>query len=253
MSPNARGFTLIEIIFVITIMVVVYAVAIPQFNLITGTESAEKLGQVSQDIRAAFDMAVLKNKPHRLVFMLESGDYWLEEADRSEIFVGDDKRNRELSIEEEKEIEETFEETFKEYEDLAGQDFKDPDSDKVVKPFSPVLQAKERLSPVKWKKIETMEWRARSLGPSMIIKSFQSEHLAEKQTAEGMGEKARGILYFFPQGYVEQCSIIITMRKGSRDFDEAGGLYSVICNPYEGIAGVEAGEKDYEFKDRDQT
>jgi prepilin-type N-terminal cleavage/methylation domain-containing protein len=79
------GFTLIEIIMVVSVIGIAYFYAIPQFNIITGTETAEKLGKLSEDVRSAYDMAVLHGKPHRMVFMLATGEYWLEVADRRDV------------------------------------------------------------------------------------------------------------------------------------------------------------------------
>ena len=94
------GFSLIEIILVIAIMGMIYAVALPNLGIISQTESAQKISDLNGDIRAAFDMAVLNGKPYRLAFHFPSGDYWLETTDREHFFLGDAKLERDLSPEE---------------------------------------------------------------------------------------------------------------------------------------------------------
>jgi len=252
-STRSAGFTLIEIIIVISIVAVAYAVAIPQFSLVTGTNVAEKLGMLSGDIRSAYDMAVLRGKPHRLVFVLATGQYWLEEADRQNVFMGDEMIQHDPTEEEAKLQLEEFDERFKEYETLAGQESKDAETGEAIPPSSPVLVAKERLKPAKWTRVENIEWKSRDLGPELIFKAFQAEHHEQPQTFDELGIKARAFLYFFPSGYAEKAYMHIGYAEGRMKIDEDKKGYTVRIKPYEGIAEVESGYEEVDLRADDEV
>lgn len=232
------GFTLIEVIIVIAIVGVTYYVAIPQFNLATGTETAVKLGQVASDIRGAYDTAVLTGKTYRMVFMLATGDYWLEVADRNDLLLGDDKLGRDPTAEEEKAKLDEFNDKFQTYVELGETEVRDPESDRPIKLSSPVVSAKNRLQPIKWQRVEDMEWGPRSFGPYMIVQDMRAEHHNAKQTFEELGEKARAFIYFFPQGYVERAVIHIGFKRGELQIDPDQEAYTVITSPTDGTAEV---------------
>ena len=235
---SQAGFTLIELILVVTLIAFVYGVALPQINLRSGAEMATKTGQLASDIRNAFDLAVLTGPTHRLVIMFNSGDYWLEKADRQFVFLGDERIGHDPTAEEEKEIQANFDADFVEYEDLAGQLINDPETGDEIRPTSPLVTAKDKLRPPKWTRIDTMEWSNRSIGPYMMVMSMQAEHHGEKQSISDMGEGARGFLYFFPEGYVEKAVIHMAVKKEEFVPDEDEEPYTLITSPYNGTAKV---------------
>lgn len=236
--------TLIEIIIVISLMAIIYTVALPNFKARSSAEASTKLGQLASDVRGAFDMAVLYRKPHRLVFDFPTGDYWLETTDRAEFYLGDGKLDRDPTSEEEKEAQEAFNEQFKEYEDLAGKEISDPDNERVIHPSSPVVQAKDKLKPVKWTKVETREWGKRTIGPYLAFQDIQAEHHRDKQAFAQLGENGQAHLYFFPAGYVERFVAHVAPRKNDHEIDEAATPYTVTTQPYAGTAEVVSGYQD---------
>lgn len=236
--------SLIEIVVVVGLMAFVYTVAIPQFSLRTGTEAINKVNRIASDIRNAYDLAVLSNKPYRLVFKLSTGEYWLEEADREFFYLGDEKMNHDLTEDEEKEQQLEFEQSFEEYVDLAGLPVKDPENDTEIKPTSPVVEAKDQLRKPKWTPVENMEWGRRTIGPYLMIQDMQAEHHGQKQSAMDLGPEGRGMIYIFPKGYVERAvlHIVYTADEGVPDESQPG--YTVITNPYEGTADVTSGYEE---------
>jgi len=254
LAHDRAGFTLIELIIVITIMALVYSVALPQLSVKTGTEVASKLGTLAGDIRASYDMAVLNRKNYRLVFHLVSGNYWLETTDLDHVLLGDDRLNHDPTEEEEQDLQESFDEEFAEFAELAGRDVEDIEHNRTIKPTSPLLAAKERLRPAKWTKVQDREWSARSLGPLLLVQSMQCEHHKEKQTFENFEEKARAFMFFFPQGYAERCVIHVAYRKEWSIIDEKEQPYSIITDPFLGTATIETGIIDFEQQqDEDRT
>lgn len=244
-----QGMTLLEIIIVIALMGIIYTVAMPNLSSRSTSEAATKLGQLATDVRGAFDMAVLYRQPYRLVFNFVSGEYWLETTYERDFYLGDDKLDRDPTEEEVQEAAAKFDEDFETYVELAGKEVRDPDNDRIIKPTSPVVAAKDRLRPVKWTRVETREWGVRSLGPVLIIEDMQAEHHREKQTAGELAEKARGFLYFFPAGYVERMVMHVAFRKGDSEIDENQLPYIVRTNPYSGTATVTSGNEEYNVAD----
>ncbi len=236
--------TLLEIIIVISLMAIVYTVALPNFRVASGSEAATRLGGLASDIRAAFDMAVLYRRPYRLVVNFISGDYWLETTDRRDFTLGDSQIDRDPTEDEEKEAQEFFDEDFQQYVDLAGKEIEDPDNNRTIKPASPVVNAKEKLRPVKWTRVESREWSKRSIGPYLMVQDMQTEHHKQKQVAGDLAEKARAFIYFFPSGYVERAVIHVAYRKGEMDVDDSKQPFTIITNPNAGTAEVENGYQE---------
>lgn len=250
-TRSSAGFSLIEVIVVVALIAFVYTVALPQFNLRSGAETASKLNILAGDVRNAYDLSVLTGKTYRLVFMFNSGDYWLEEASKPEVFLGMDKVDRDPTEAEEKDEQQAFDTNFQEYVELAGQAVTDPDKDgKEIPPTSPVVAAKEQLRSAVWTRVDNLEWGARSLGPHMMIRDMQAEHHGHKQDLAELGQEARGMIYFFPGGYVERAVVHIAAKKDEMQPDEdPNSAYTMVTNPYEGTGEVEPGYVDVDVHD----
>jgi general secretion pathway protein H len=239
-SPES-GFSLIEIILVIAIMGTIYAVALPNLGVISQTESSQKIQTLGGDIRAAFDMAVLNGKSYRLAFHFPSGDYWLETTDREKFYLGDAKLERDLSPEEVEDEIAIFKEDFEQYKDIAGTEINIPDSDRTIKPTSPLIKAESKLLPASWSRVKTSEWGKRSLGPYFVIQDMQAEHHANLQRLEDLQDKAFAYLYFFPKGYVEKAVIHLGVSAGDYEVDRTQEAITVTTVPNEGFANTEIG------------
>ena len=241
---DQRGFSLIEVIIVVALIAFVYTVALPEFSYRSGTEIATKLNTLASDFRNAYDQSVLTGKTYRFVFVLSSGEYWLEEADKEDILLGSDKVDRDMSDAEEKDEAQAFDAKFRDFLDLAGPSVSDPKGDREIAPTSPVLQAKDRIKRPVWTRLESMEWGARTLGPHLLIKDLQAEHHGVKQDLVEMGESGRAMIYVFPTGYIEKAVIHIAYKKDNLLPDDSKEPYTLTTNPYEGMADVVPGYVD---------
>lgn len=247
-AAREGGFSLIEVIIVMALMAFVYSVALPQFNMRSGAETATKLNGLAGDIRGAFDLAVLTGKPYRLVIQFNSGDYWLEETDQSTFSLGSDKIDRDPGEQEEKDEAIAFDSKFNDYIEMAGSAVSDPKSGKEIPPESPVLAAKSQLKRAHWSRVDSLEWSNRSIGPHMMVKAMQAEHHGHKQDLSEIGPEARAMIYFFPSGYVERAVIYIYFKKDELVPDETQEPYTIVTNPYEGVAEVTPGYHDYDVQ-----
>lgn len=241
---GSAGFSLIEVLMVIALMGIIFVLVIPNFNIVPSTEASAKINGLAGDIRAAYDMAVLHRKPFRLVFEFKTADYWLERTERVDFQLDDQEANRDPSPEEVKALTEQFEEDFKEYEELAGKEVKDADTEEVIKPASPLLSARDRLKPTVWTAVEDSEWSKRQLGPNFLLRSMRTEHHATLQTYEDLQQDGYAYLYFFPNGYVERAVIHVAPADEDDKTRWDQLTYTVTTRPWEGMAEVETGYKE---------
>jgi len=242
------GFTLIEIIVVISLIAFSVSIVAPRLTQRTESEAITKVNRLAEDVRSAFDLAVLTGRPYRMVVMMMSGEYWLETTDRKDFFLADKRIERELSEEEEKEASNKFDETFEDYERLAGEEIPAPEGDAKIKPESPLLKAKELLRPPKWTKVQNLEWNKRYLGPVFVVASAQAEHHAQIQKMVDLGDNARIMLYFFPSGYVERAKMTLSYRLGENGIDEQEKPYVVNTDPYSGTVEITVGADESEIE-----
>ena len=245
------GFTLLEILLVIALIAVMYSAGAPLLSNLTA-EIETRLGTLSSDIRSAYDLSVLSGKPYRMVFDFDKGEYWLEETDQRNFFLGDRKLDRDLTEREERDLQTKFEDEFEEYVELAGQEIEIPDSDEVVKPESPVIKAKALLRPAKWYKVTNQEWKVRSLGTEIGFLDIQTEHHEFLQKWEDMEEGDRVLLHFFPKGYVEKAVIHIGRKEDEITFYPPDDLenppFTINVKPWLGIATVETGYQEVDLE-----
>ncbi len=239
------GVTMIELMVIVGLIAFIYSIAIPQFSLRSGVEVATKSQRLADDIRSAFDMAVLNNKTHRIVFELATGKYHLEVAE-GKFYMDEPAGGHDPSEEEVKTKEELFEAQSKEFTALAGDPIKDDDGKPIAgSNVSPILKNREKVAPTKWKLVENLEWTNRSLGDFLLISEMQAEHHAEKQSMAELGPKGRAFLYFFPQGYVERAYIKIALKLDDMVIDESQPPYTITTKSFLGTANVQSGAVEF--------
>ncbi len=248
-QSSMAGVTMIELMVVIGLIAFIYSIAVPQFNMRTGTEAATKVQRLADDIRSAFDMSVLNNKPYRISFNLATGKYSLEEPDR-EVWIGDSKTPHDPTEDEEKNIQVDFDAKTKEMESLASEKVKDADGKDIDgSNLSPILRHRSAAAPVKWTKVENLEWNDRSLGDFLLISEMQAEHHPEKQLMTDLGPQGRAFIYFLPQGYVEKAYIRVAFKADDMVVDEEKKPYTIVTKPFTGSADVNTGIVEVDVHD----
>ena len=80
------GVTLIEIIVVMALMALMFAVAAPSLRTVLGADKRQGSQEVAATLRAVYEEAVVRNQPMRVVFDLDSRSYWVEASDHVVIF-----------------------------------------------------------------------------------------------------------------------------------------------------------------------
>jgi len=246
-GPEA-GMTMIEIAVVIALIAFLYTIAVPQFSLRTGTEAATKVQRVADDVRAAFDLAVLNNRPYRLSFVFSTGEYWLEQADMAVPTLG--SGGKDPSPEEEKAKSDEFDAQTKEMESIAGDPVKDDDGKVIIgSNESPILKNRRAAKGPQWSRVENLEWQDRTVGPYLMVSEMQAEHHDQKQMLADVGENGRAFLYFFPAGYVEKAFITMAFKKDTMLVDDSQKPYTIVTHPFVGTAEVISGTAEIDVHD----
>ena len=144
-------------------------------------------------------MAVLTGKVHRMVFEVGGGDYWLEVADRNDVFLSVEGLDRDLNKEEEEEARLAFEESFKNYEDMLDNPLFDPDEEKEVIPLTPLTAGKERLQRTQ---VDDGE-EPRMAKTHAVANAVSASHASRTSRAQTKHRRRRrhgaGFLVFFPR------------------------------------------------------
>jgi hypothetical protein len=184
---------------------------------------------------------------------MSTSEYWLEELQYGHFSLPDPKAEQKKdpfddAISYEEKLAQ-FEERMKAYLEENGEEYKVPDTDESIKPTSPLSEAKSKLEPPKWSVVTSSDWTKRQLGEDVVFRDIKSELVPETIT---LGSKDAGSLvniHFFPAGYVEKFVMHIAFSKSDGTTDESKIPYTIVSNPYEGIATVVSGDKDVDLND----
>ena len=81
---DQKGFTLIEIVVVIFLVGVFFLVAIPKFKDITEVNIKSASRRLTGTIRYLYSEAVFKKRVYKLVFDIDTSEYWVEVIEGNE-------------------------------------------------------------------------------------------------------------------------------------------------------------------------
>lgn len=90
------GFSLLELLVVLAILGLIFAVAIPSMSRFFGVSIQTTTREVATTIRNAFNGAVVTGKVYRLVYDIDKSKYWVEEGPAGVLVDTEEaKKNRE--------------------------------------------------------------------------------------------------------------------------------------------------------------
>jgi prepilin-type N-terminal cleavage/methylation domain-containing protein len=245
------AFTMIELMIVVALIAFLYSIAVPQFSMRTGLEAANKVQRLADDVRSAYDLAVLNQKIYRMAFTLSTGEYVLQEYGGNTLPPPDENSQRDPTAEEEKTAMEQYDIRTKDLERLIGEGVKDPNNDGIIEGSntSPILRHRKDTRSREWAVVDNLEWKPRTLGQYLLITEMQAEHHKGKQLLDDLGPLGRGFIYFFPSGYVERAYIKIAYKKDDMVPDETQEPYTVKINPWVGNAEILSGNVEVNLQD----
>ena len=205
---NQCGFTLIELTVVIVILGLLYAIAVPKFQDITGLKLRSASRQTASMIKFTYDEAVSKNKKLRIVFVFgEEEDMlkieeWVEKGPADLLKLKGVEDEDKLTLTEKEEMEKAPRGEFAPYSDQFAKNLKLPDYVKI----KGIYIARED------KTIDRNSLRALKKGAA------KDEPAPEAS------------IVFLPQGYTENAIVYLS------DLKER--VYSIRINPITGVTTI---------------
>ena len=199
-----HGFTLLELLVTLAIIVGLVVIAVPTFSQVSGARLRTSTNKLSTTLRHCFGYSVSHGKYLRLVLDLDGERYWVESSDKP-IFINKAKSEEgidpnELTEEEKEEIE----------------------------------KAREEGRPIR----ERARFSADKLISQVKLEDGLNLRSAFTTNQEDVFTTGNAYVHFFPSGFVEPALIVI----GQGETDDDGGSYSLTIAPLTGKVTRSLGE-----------
>ncbi len=211
-----RGFTLIEVMIAMALVVMMFAAAVMGLRSYAKSDLRAAATHLAGTIRYLFDRASTTGRVHRLVLDFETGRYWAEASEDSFVFPAGketaDTRKiaaEEAAKEEEAEREEAEKESFFGASQIPAR--------YLPKPFIPTR--------AKFKAFREPAVRPITLKSDVHLVDIYTPRLLKPLST------GRGYLYFFPMGMTEAAVIHLSGKDGH-------SFYSLVVHPLTGRVSV---------------
>ena len=215
-----RGFTLIEVLIVVTIGAILAGLAIRGLRSLRKADLREASAQMSGAMRYLFDRASTTGKIHRIVIDMETGTYWAEVSD-DRFYIPREETVEQLQAREDKEAAED-EEAAQKRERAA----REAESGKSAGANSSFDLSKLDVADFRPKRARFASFKDLALKPVKLkkakIRSVYTPRVTEPLTS------GRAYVYFFPLGQTEPAIITLT----APDSDDT--IYSLVVHPITG-------------------
>lgn len=224
-AGHAGGFSLIELLIVLTIVAIVSGAVVVSFRSLRRATARSAAGRLGAAIRYTYDRAVTTGSYYRLVFDLGEQQYWAERSE-ARFFIGRDKERmaggKGLADEDEAERE------------------KKRKADAERQPTMQGPGAQALLPPPEPQRARFESFRDANL-PKVTLRGARVRDLWTRRQKEPYTE-GRAYLYFFPDGHTERALIHMA--------DEDGDVYSLVVHPLTGRVEMKPGdvEMDHDFE-----
>jgi general secretion pathway protein H len=228
----AAGFTLIEVLVVMSLVALVVASAAAGFRSLAKSDLRTSASKMAGAIRYLFDRASTTGKVHRLVLDIDKGKYWAEVSD--DHFVMNAGR-------------ETDESRRREAERLAKED-EDAQKRAEEKLGLDEMQARYKPQEFRPKRTRFSGFKEMAVKP-VDLKGAVITDIFTPRLAEPL-EAGQGYIYFFPLGMSE--AAIVHLADKQRDT-----IYSLVVHPLTGRVQIKNSyvppplQKQYDDEDKE--
>lgn len=218
--PHSAGFSLVEVLIVLTITAVVLGSVVVSFRSLRRATAKSAAGQLAAAIRYTYDRAITTGGYYRMVFDLdpdgkEGARYWVEKSDNRFYLARDkekgDGRGRAPDEEEEEK--------------------KRKEKEERQKPLG--LTQDAALEPPPEPRRAKFESFQDSNLPKVQLRGVKVKSIFTRRQREPYTE-GKAYLYFFPDGHTERAIIHVA--------DDDDDVYSLIVQPLTGRVELKAGE-----------
>ena len=197
---HARGFTLIEVLIVVSVIGVMAFAAAPAVNSFTGANARASASEIAGAYRYLFDTAALRHQTCRMVFDMDAREWWAEctantpGARRGQPVMGKDG--------------------------VAEDDEAD-----LARGFSDEPEAEKRkfLARARFAEFKDQQVKRRKLRGGAIFEKVWTPRQRDPQ------QKGKAYVYLYPQGMADRAQIPVA---------DGSSVYTVVTQPFTGRARV---------------
>ncbi len=251
----AKGFTLIEMILVLSIIAVLARVVLSGLNFSTSSQLSSSIKALTTQIRGSYDNALFSGHINRIVFDLKKNEYWTEEAPSLE-------NERPPLWENDSELYNTQKNQLDDFRKKLAQ--KAQAESKRMSPFSsndnPIFYSNRNLIVVNRKSLEEIKWveqkndpiqRKHLIGRAVITKfiSGLNNKVYDYNTfSKNKDENNFVYIYFLPDGTTSPTSLQVGLKnENSSIVSTEANLKTLNLNTLTGLVSLYDGEREPNF------
>jgi prepilin-type N-terminal cleavage/methylation domain-containing protein len=244
------GFSLIEVLVVLSIIAAISAAVLPNLGLSSGSQMSMGLRDFTTNMRATYDSAVLSGRIHRMVIYPAKSEYWAEQAPsgfdgRPPLSTGEEASatagfNADARVR-------LLEELEKAAADPRRSSKSSQTDARTYTNRSILVQQRKTLTPLKWSEVDDAVLFKRSLPGDLVFVSAVTDGMKNKLEYSKAGEKDFAYVYFYPSGEVQQAAVQLGIRLGEKDISNDGPKFTVFIDPLSGHSELLEGFQDPEF------
>jgi general secretion pathway protein H len=209
------GFTLIEVIIVVTLVALVSALSVVGLRSLTKTDLRGTATHMAGAVRYLFDRASTTGRVHRLVLDFDTGKYWAEVSDEQFFFAAG---------------KETDETRKKEAERVAKEEEAKRAAAEKEAFFGSSIPARYLPKPFEVKRAKFNAFRETAVKPVTLKSGALLADIYTPRLQKPLSE-GQGYLYFFPMGMTEAAVIHLSDKQGET-------FYSLVVHPLTGRVTV---------------
>jgi prepilin-type N-terminal cleavage/methylation domain-containing protein len=250
-SPGLpAGFSLIEVLVVLSIIAAISSAILPNLGLSTGSQMSLALRDLSTNLRATYDSAVLSGRIHRLVIHPTTSEYWAEQAPlgyegRPPVATSEDSSatagfNADARAR-------LLEDLEKALSDPRRSTKASQSDERFYSTRSMLVQQRTALKPLKWSEVDDAVLYKRSLPGDVVFVNTVTDAMKNKLEFQQAGEKDFAYIYFFPSGEVQQAAVQLGLRTGEKEVNMEGPKFTLFLDPLSGHSELVEGFQEPEF------